>query len=392
VEVPFVYKLPDSFAQTFAGAEYDQNPKLPAGLAIGHTIFDYFSDTYSKKYPLPTIDSVKASGVGWVAFDNYNTYTSLEPPVISVFPPVFFPEYAMREASDSELGVMISKAHADGLKFALFSELNWSGLSAQTAGVTAGLLNDQAKAEKRLRELADALANPTPSVTKFWDDWFTSYSKFIIHQADIAQANGAEMLGIGKQLGPVIAYENLARWKALIAKVREHYKGILVYVASEGKDWSEASGFPAWSELDALAMTVGNQSPATQGRSLAQIQKDMKVMLDEKFKPSATQNNKKVYLLTYFQAATTQEWFEAGPITGGHGHIVQDQMAQAKLYEALFQTIKSETWVAGVFTWGYWWRTDLQTLITPGDSAVDKSSNVRNQPAMEIIKKWATSK
>ncbi|MCX6431207.1 MAG: hypothetical protein NTX12_09780 [Actinobacteria bacterium] len=392
VEIPFVYKLPESFAQSFASAEYEQNPKLPPGLAIGHTIFDYYSDAYSKKYPVPTIDSIKASGVGWVAFDNYNTYKSLEPPVIGPFPPVFFPEYAMREASDSELTAMIKKAHSDGLKFALFSELNWNGLSAQTAGVTSGLLNDQAKAEKRLRELADGLANPTPSINKFWDDWFASYTKFIVGQADVAQTNGVEMLAIGKQLGPVIAYENLARWKSLIATVREHYKGTLVYVASEGKDWSEANGFPAWADLDAIVVTIGNQSPATQGRTVSQIQKDMKTMLDEKFKPLATQYSKKVYLLTYFQAATTQEWFEAGPVSGGHSHIVQDQTAQAKLYESLFQTIRNETWIAGVFTWGYWWRNDLQTLITPGDSAVDKSSNVRNQPSMEIIKKWATSK
>ncbi|MDP1721077.1 MAG: hypothetical protein Q8L08_08810 [Candidatus Nanopelagicaceae bacterium] len=390
VEKPFVYQLPANYLQIFAGPEFDQSPKLPSGLAIGHTIFDYFSDTFSKKYLSPTIDSVKSSGVGWVAFDNYYTYTSLEPPVIAPFPTPFFPAFAMREASDSELAAMIKRAHTDGLKFALFSELNWNGLSAQTMGVTTGLLNDQAKAEKRLRELADALSNPTPAVNKFWDDWFAVYGNFIVHQADIAQANAVEMLAIGHQLGPVIAWENLPRWKALIAKVREHYKGTVVYIASEGKDWSEANGFPAWADLDGIVMTVGNQAPATQGRSVSQIQNDMKAMLDQKFKPLATQYGKKVYLLTYFQAATTQEWFEAGPVTGGHDFIIQDQLAQAKLYEALFQTVKNETWIGGVFTWGYWWRDDLQTLMTPGDSALDKSSNVRNQPAMEIIKKWAT--
>lgn len=391
-EKPFVYQLPANFLQIFTGSEFDQSPKLPSGLAIGHTIYDYFSNTYSKKYLLPTIDSVKSSGVGWVAFDNYYTYTSLEPPVIAPFPTPLFPDFAMREASDSELTAMITRAHSEGLKFALFSELNWNGLSAQTMGVTTGLLNDQAKAEKRLRALADALANPTPEVNKFWDDWFASYGAFILHQADIAQANGVEMLGIGHQLGPVIAWENLPRWKALIVKVREHYKGTILYIASEGKDWSEANGFPAWADLDGIMMTVGNQAPATQGRSVSQIQNDMKAMLDQKFKPLATQYGKKVYLLTYFQAATTQEWFESGPVTGGHDFITQDQLAQAKLYEALFQTVKNETWIGGVFTWGYWWRDDLQTLITPGDSALDKSSNVRNQPAMEIVKKWATAK
>jgi len=391
-ETPYIYQLPATFAQIFAGSDYEQSPKLPPEAAIGHTIFDYFSDAFSKKYPLPTIDSIISSGVGWVAFDNYITYLSLEPPVVGPFPTPIFPEYAMREASDAELTAMIKRAHSAGLKFALFSELNWNGLSAQTAGVTTGLLNDQAKAEKRLRELADALANPTPAVIKFWDDWFASYEKFVIHQADIAQSNGVEMLAIGKQLGPVIAYENLSRWKSLIVKARDHYKGTLVYVASEGKDWSEANSFPVWADLDAIVMTVGNQSPATTGRTVSQIQKDMKVMLDEKFKPLATQYGKKVFLLTYFQAATTQEWFEAGPVTGGHGYITQDQLAQAKLYEALFQTIRNETWIGGVFTWGYWWRNDLQTLITPGDSAVDKSSNVRNQPAMEIIKKWSAAR
>lgn len=387
------YKLPAEYKKIFAGPDYEQSSKLPTDFILGHTITDYFSDAIAP-YVDSTMQSVKNSGVGWVVFDNYYTYTSLEPPIISPFPRVGYEKlpYHMREATDAELISMIKSAHAKGLKFFLSSELNLDGLSKGANGVTPELIAEQGKYEKRLEELGAALSNPTPEVSQFWDDWFLTYGDYVVHQADIAQQNGVEMLSIGKQLGGATAEQNVGRWKALINRVRAHYSGPIVYVALEGKDFSEAAGFPAWSDVDAIMMTLGNLAPETTGKTVAQIREAMKSILAERYKPFASEFGKKVILLTYFQGATTQEWFESGPLTGGHAFIIKDLLAQAKLYEALFQVIKNEDWISGVLTWSYYWKDDLTSLVLAGDSAYDKSSNVRNMPAMEIIKKWAPAK
>ena len=58
------------------------------------------------------------------------------------------------------------------------------------------------------------------------------------------------------------------------------------------------------------------------------------------------------------------------------------------MYEALFQSIQDKDWVAGVWTWGYWWRDDFINHEA-GDASFEKSSTVRNKPAMWIIQKWA---
>lgn len=393
---PFEYQLPAEYKTIFAGSDWVQSPKPSNGMYFGHYLFDYFSDYYSKNFVDSTLESVKKSGVGWTGFYNFYTYSSLEPPKLIPYQLQSGRDMSDKcciTATDAELTSMIKKAHAEGLKFELLSSVNFDALSPSdyvTAGVDRQAVSD--KAEQRLQDLGAALSNPTPAVTKFWDDWFQTYGDYLAHQADIAQSNGVEMLSIGQQLGPVTNSANADRWRALITRVREHYKGPLTYGALEGKGFGEAVGFPVWPELDTISMVLGGLAPATKGQSLAQIRDAFKVVLDERYKPIATQYGKKIILLTYFQAATTQEWFEPAPLAGGHAFITKDQLAQAKLYEALFQTIQSEDWVAGVFSMGYFYKDDLTYLFLPGDSAFDKSANVRDQPAMEIIRRWAQGK
>jgi hypothetical protein len=384
------------YQKIFSGADWIQSPKLANNLFVGHYLFDYFSNNFAKLIE-PTFSSVKNTGAGWIAFYNFYTYSSIEPPKLipyqlqAGFDPTS--DLCCITASDAQLVSMIKSAHEKGLKFALLTSTSFDGLVSfefLNAGGDRQPFSD--KAEARIEELGAALSNPTPAVTKFWDDWFQTYGDYILHQADIAQNNGVEMLSIGQQLGAATNPALADRWRALITKVRGHYKGPITYGALEGKGFGEAAGFPVWPELDVISMVLGGLAPATTGQSVSQIRDAMTLVLNESYKPIAVKEGKKVILLTYFQSATTQDWFEPAPLNGGHGFITMDLLAQAKLYEALFQAINNQTWISGVFAMGYWWKDDLTNLFLPGDSAFDKSANVRNKPAMEIIKRWASGK
>ncbi|HUW78427.1 MAG TPA: hypothetical protein VMV52_06735 [Candidatus Nanopelagicaceae bacterium] len=402
---PYVYALPQEYVQMFAGADWVQSPKLSSGFKTGQVVFDFFSDLYARSYVNSTIESAQQIGAGWFVYENYNTHLSLEPPKLGPMPMALIPQnehdYQFREASDEELASMISKIHQKGLKFALFSSVNFDGLSREKYGLAQIVVDDIAKGEQRFEALGDAYSNlstRTAAVSKFWDDWFQTYGDFIVHQADVAQKNGVELLGIGQQLGVAIRTEHADHWKALVDRVRQHYKGEITYSAYASPN--NLFSFADWSLLDVATVMFGDNgwtAPNASTKSVAELRNQLASVLAESYKPIFTTYGKKVILQTSLQSATTQEWFEPGPSfwfgTGPpvstHAKIVKDLDVQARLYEALFQVVKDESWVDGIFAWGYWWKDDLTTLKVPGDSAFDKSPNLRDKPASAIFKKWS---
>lgn len=60
-----------------------------------------------------------------------------------------------------------------------------------------------------------------------WTEWFASYTAFILHAAEIAEREGCEMLCIGCEM--VRADGQEGHWRALIARVREVYSGLITY-------------------------------------------------------------------------------------------------------------------------------------------------------------------
>ena len=110
---------------------------------------------------------------------------------------------------------------------------------------------------------------------------------------------------------------------------------------------------------------------------------------DTQFEPLSRRYDKPIIFLTPFQSrdhGAQQVWFEPGMSSTDVG---EDLLIQAMLYEAFFQAVQDEEWVAGVWTWGYWWRDDFDTQWTPGDAMFNKSSSVRNKPAVWIFEKWS---
>jgi hypothetical protein len=94
---------------------------------------------------------------------------------------------------------------------------------------------------------AGAIVMNSPEV---WREWFARYESAISTLADIAQQEGAEVFVIGTELrGASLQPE----WTALIAAVRERFKGVVTY-AAHGAD--DAERFAFWGDLDAVAATA----------------------------------------------------------------------------------------------------------------------------------------
>ncbi|HXX59151.1 MAG TPA: hypothetical protein VEI27_00555 [Dehalococcoidales bacterium] len=379
------YVLPDEYKTIFAQSDWVQNPSLSSGFMTGNTVTDWFSDIAYNKYLDPTLDSMQKSGGGWVAFDNYWSYYSLQPTVIGPFKDRS--NNTFRDATADEIGVMIQKTHARGMKFALMSELNWDVMRGpwqgwdyqqQFATRSSGLIE----------QMGRDLSNPTDAVNQFWDGWFDAYSKFAIFQAQAAQTYGADMLVIGKQIDGAVSPGNEGRWKALIAAVRQVYKGPISYAAWTSETYTQAKFFP-FDDLDNIIIYYYNVISSDANPSIADLKASFDQFNTSQFQPLSERFGKKVVFLTPFQSrdfGAKQEWFES---SAPAPNVKEDLLIQAKMYEALFQSVRNQDWVQGIWTWGYWWRDDFDTMYTKGDSSFNKSSTIRNKPAMVIMQKWS---
>ena len=145
------------------------------------------------------------------------------------------------------------------------------GIDAQTSQVVAdpnytdslsGLGDTIAQAEGlglsvMVRPLIDFL-DPTESAPYSVGEWrqdyhptnvaafFASYQQMIVAEAEVAQANGAQMLSIGAELDQLTGPQYLSYWTNIIDAVREVFSGALTYSAS----WNTASDVSFWNQLN----------------------------------------------------------------------------------------------------------------------------------------------
>lgn len=382
----FAQSLAPKYESMFAQSEWVQSPSLRLDFMRGHTFMDFFSREIFGNYLNSTLDSMRASGAGWVVYDNYWTYYSLEPPQIASFGTK--PDNQFRDATEAEIAVMIEGAHTRGMRFALMIELNWDGMMGEWRDweYAQALWGDSV--EFLADKCSDLRAWPvSPEAIDYWDQWFAAYEVVAFHHARIAEIHSADMLVIGKQIAGAVCAGNEERWRKLIAEIRKIYNGPIGYAALAIPGLSEPNEFPC-DALDYLIIYHYYQISSEADPTITDLREAFEYYNDSEFEPLSRQHDVPIIFLTPFQSrdhGAWQQWFEPGAPAPDVG---EDLLIQAKMYEAFLQSIADEEWVAGLWTWGYWWRDDFDTTYNPGDSSFNKSSTVRNKPAAHILAKW----
>ncbi|MFW6336892.1 MAG: glycoside hydrolase family 113 [Phycisphaeraceae bacterium] len=81
-----------------------------------------------------------------------------------------------------------------------------------------------------------------------WDRFFDGYERFIFRMAELAELGNAEWFVVGTELGGTVEHE--ARWREIIAGVRDRFSGKLTYAAN----WDTYRDVPFWDALDAVGV------------------------------------------------------------------------------------------------------------------------------------------
>ncbi|MDR3484530.1 MAG: hypothetical protein P4M05_06435, partial [Bradyrhizobium sp.] len=217
--------------------------------------------------------------------------------------------------------------------------------------------------------------------------FFASYQQMIVQEAEVAQANGAQMLSIGAELDQLTGPQYLSYWTHIITAVRAVFSGALTYSAS----WNTASDVSFWSQLNYEG--IDNYVPLSNAPNPT-----LQDLVNGWLKPATASTNPGAYAVIGNQSPI--EYFEnlaaesgkpllftelgyandsgaaADPSASGNS---PDPTLQAELYQAFFQAwMQSKTSsLAGT----YFWEWD------PNDSASNVGPNIdsfspQNSPAL----------
>jgi hypothetical protein len=205
-----------------------------------------------------------------------------------------------------------------------------------------------------------------------WDRWWDNYTDIVTRYARIAESERIEVFIIGSEL---ISTETQGkRWRELIAKVRQVYRGRLCYSAN----WDHYRPIDWWDKLDIVGMTTyydltGGKKPTVERllKAWEPIKKEIlewqgkvnrPIMFTEVGWPN--QDTCAQYPWNYYASTTA------------------DPQAQANCFEAFFRTWINEPTVAGFLVWE--WQNHPKQKTGPEDIGYLPCG----KPAMKVIRRY----
>lgn len=201
-----------------------------------------------------------------------------------------------------------------------------------------------------------------------WKKWFLEYKKNITHYAKMAEKEKVELFCVGTELS--FTTQKDSEWRTIIEEVKKIYSGELVYAAN----WDNFKNIKFWDILDYVGIDAYFPLTYESAPTIEDLKKGWEKWKYE-IETWQVQVNKPIIFTEIGYASTPHAPYT--PWKGGTcGNA--DPEIQARCYEAFFQTIWNEPWLAGV----YWWKWD--TNINAGGE-YNRQFTPQNKPAQEVI-------
>ncbi|MCL2754089.1 MAG: glycosyl hydrolase family 53 [Oscillospiraceae bacterium] len=275
-----------------------------------------------------------------------------------------------RTPTDKDVAFAVAKAHEKGVKVCLKPMLNSD--------------------DHMWRAYIDFPDRNMGEKDGYWEEWFKSYTAFMVHYAELAEDLKCEMLCIGcEMLG---SERKEQHWRTLIAKLRGIYSGKMVYNTNHGKE-DEAKWFDALDYLGTSAYySVGKariggtctadgkgdfDKPVDKAAMKAEWEK-----IRERVNGVAAKLGKKYIFMEI--GCRSAAGCSAMPWDFYHRDLPQSEDEQAAFYETCLETFAEEPQFAGVF----WWDWSTFVYDTPEEAAKDIGFNIHLKKAEKILKEY----
>ncbi|MFA5256509.1 MAG: hypothetical protein WC360_00010 [Opitutales bacterium] len=205
------------------------------------------------------------------------------------------------------------------------------------------------------------------------DAWFVSYDALIVAHARMAQEEGVEMFGVGTELVTMDQYDS--QWRNTVAKVREVYKGPVVYCANHEAE----NAITWWDAVDYIGIDAYYKVSDKENPTVEELIEGWKPWVDSLAALSKKEGKQVIFTeLGYTPVLGTAIDPPSWELTGA-----TDMQAQYNCYEAFFKAVYNQPWFDGVIFWA--WR------IVP----TDHQNNLRDftpegKPAGDLARQWFT--
>lgn len=212
-----------------------------------------------------------------------------------------------------------------------------------------------------------------PYHNTYWDEWFSCYTAFMCHYAEIAEDTGVEMLCIGCEMLGTEHKEDY--WRRLIEEVRKVYSGELIYNTNHGSEENVA-----W--FDAVDY-IGTSAYYTVGKN-GDSEEDM-IKGWEKVKPRLKAVSEKFGKKVIFMeiGCRSAKGCSAMPWDFQHKDLPFDEDEQDRFYSSALKAFSDEPWFDGFFWWD--WQTKLEPNVQYG---TDTGFSIIGKKAEKTLTEW----
>lgn len=341
-----------------------------AGFMAGVEFQSYY-DPNVPAFNARALQNIQALGSNWVIYSPTWTYTRINP--------LTFVEQPGRDAFWSDTVNLVAQARAINLNVALFPQPRFG------------------------TDVNDFWKN-APRDGNWWSAWFDHYRAFAVHHADMATLSGAQALIIGGDwIAPALPGGTLAdgtssgvpvdaeaRWKTVIAEVRQHFRGNLLFAIPYDNSVIQPP-INILRDVDGVYLLWFAKLSDQGSPNKADMTVEAGRLLDDNIAPVQVQVNKPFIIGLSYPSSSSSA---TGCIPNGNGgcldwkalsrpnadvnNVNLDMQQQVDIYDAMFNAINARSWVSGFVSRGFFSPAVL----------LDKSASVYGKPAADLLWYW----
>jgi hypothetical protein len=207
-----------------------------------------------------------------------------------------------------------------------------------------------------------------------WDTWWKNYEAFLLHYARIAADAQCEMFCVGCEMRSMEPFSD--RWRRLIARVRETYRGAIVYDVNHD-DVEKVTWFDA---VDIIGVSAYYPISTKEDTSLERMLASWKPIREQLARLSKRWNRP---ILFAEIGVCSAKGLSATPWASNDDDLPYDGDEQARFYESALRSFSGQPWFKGFF----WW--DWKARLYRREKAEGRTDFcVYGKPAEKVLRKW----
>ena len=184
-----------------------------------------------------------------------------------------------------------------------------------------------------------------------WEVFETSYKKFILHFAEIADEYNVELFCLGTEWREFIAAREKF-WFGLIEQIKTSYQGQLTYASN----WDDYESVPFWNQMDFIGINGYFPISINKNPSIQELTTGWEIHSKKLSKFSKKYDKKIIFTEIGYRSmigATLQPWEHSS-------RKKASPTIQKRAFEALFNVIWEKDWFAGLFIWKWYHNHESQ--------------------------------